>query len=158
LLTVGTNTTTQAGGLVFGTDTGLWRGNAGRLVFGGTGIGTPQFWIASNSGNSAKIIFDNTNLTIDSGAGGNFNLQVAATTALTINSSRNVGIGTTTPTTNLQVNGTTATTTISATVVNGSTRSTTLGGRIILQDTSGGTCTEITTQSGVITGKAVTCP
>jgi hypothetical protein len=75
-----------------------------------------------------------------------------------IDVSGNVGIGTTTPTTNLQVNGTTATSTISATVVNGSVRSTTLGSRIILQDMAGGTCTEITTQSGVMSSKAVACP
>lgn len=69
-----------------------------------------------------------------------------------------VGIGTTTPNTRLQVNGTTATSTISATVVNGSTRSTTIGGNIILQDMNGGTCTEITTQSGNISSRAVACP
>lgn len=69
-----------------------------------------------------------------------------------------IGIGTSSPTTDLQVNEATATSTISATVVNGSTRSTTMGGKLILQDMAGGTCTEITTQSGVMSARAVACP
>lgn len=69
-----------------------------------------------------------------------------------------VGVGTSTPNNLLQINGTTATSTISATVVNGSTRSTTIGGKIILQDMNGGTCTEITAQSGVLSSRAVACP
>lgn len=68
------------------------------------------------------------------------------------------GIGTSTPTIKLHVNETSATTTIAVTVISGATRSTTLGGKIILQDMAGGTCTEITTQSGVISSRAVTCP
>lgn len=69
-----------------------------------------------------------------------------------------LGAGTTTPAVKIQANETTATSTIAATVVNGSTRSTTRGGKMILQDMAGGTCTEITTQSGVISSRAVTCP
>jgi len=79
-------------------------------------------------------------------------------TTITALANGNVGIGTATPTSRLQINELTATSTISSTVVNGSTRSTTRGGRIILQDMAGGTCTEITTQSGSMISMAVACP
>jgi hypothetical protein len=90
------------------------------------------------------------------------NCKVATSSAFIIGGTgtwaNDVGIGTSSPTTRLQVNNQTATSTISATVIDGGTRSTTLGGRIILQDIAGGTCTEITTQTGAIISKAVTCP
>lgn len=86
-----------------------------------------------------------------------YGLSGAFTEVLTVKGP-NVGVGTTTPAVKFQVDGNTATSTIAATVVNGGTRSTTLGGRILLQDPSGGGCSEMTMQAGVPSYKIATCP
>jgi len=128
----------------------------------GTGNTDSGFALHPSGGGNRTTIIQNGDLSVittntqQSGPGVNLSLQSVVYGAGAFG---NVGISTTTITdSKLHVNNTTATSTISATVVNGSTRSTTLGGRIILQDTSGGTCTEIYTKAGTITGKAITCP
>ncbi len=71
----------------------------------------------------------------------------------------NIGFGTTTPTTLLDLNSTAATTTLYASVVSATgVHSTTIGSKVVLQDMSGGTCSEITTQAGTISSRVVTCP
>ncbi|OIO06983.1 hypothetical protein COX67_05355 [Candidatus Falkowbacteria bacterium CG_4_10_14_0_2_um_filter_36_22] len=71
----------------------------------------------------------------------------------TINSSGNVGIGTSTPATELEVHGA-ATSTVSVMSEGGALK----GGRIILEDSDGAGCTEIYTLDGVITSAIVACP
>lgn len=84
---------------------------------------------------------------------------VAQQTVFVVNNLGHTGIGLRVPTTRLHVNDYTATSTITASVVSDTgTRSTTRGGRLILQDVTGATCTEVTAKSGVLTAKAVTCP
>ena len=107
--------------------------------------------------------------TVQSGCFGFCTSGASATSTLTIwglstgaaNAIRNfsVTIGTSTrPTTgaqegtDFQISGGTGTTTVSVMQIGAR------GGRIILKDTSGSTCTEISTQGGTVTGKAVTCP
>ena len=118
------------------------------------------------TGSDNIIIGQNVNATSStSGAGLNIGnvlygvgMYSGSTVSATPTADGRIGIGTSSPRTDLQVNEATATSTISATVVNGSTRSTTMGGKLILQDMAGGTCTEITTQSGVMSARAVACP
>lgn len=64
-----------------------------------------------------------------------------------------VGIGTTTPATKLDVYNSTATS--SAYIYSGGAG---LGGRLILEDTDGAGCTEVTALDGVLTAATVTCP
>jgi hypothetical protein len=85
--------------------------------------------------------------------------SVPQQTVFVVNNLGRVGVGLRVPTAKVHVNDFTATSTIAASVVtDAGVRSTTKGGQIILQDASGGTCTEITAKAGVITAKAVTCP
>lgn len=159
------------------------RGTGSHNAQGGTYIGYSAGYSAGTGGNyntmigynagynvttgSANIIIgQNVNATSStSGAGLNIGnvlygvgMYSGSTVSATPTADGRIGIGTSSPRTDLQVNEATATSTISATVVNGSTRSTTMGGKLILQDMAGGTCTEITTQSGVMSARAVACP
>ena len=70
-----------------------------------------------------------------------------------VDSSGNVGIGTTTPSDLLTLYDATATSTMY--IYSGGAG---LGGEIIVEDNDGAGCTEITTLDGTISGKTVTCP
>jgi len=117
------------------------------------------------TGSDNIIIGQNVNATSSNSMGGlnignvlfGSGMYTGSTVSATPTANGRIGVGTSSPATDLHVNDV-STSTISVTSVNGSTRSTTRGGEIILQDMAGGTCTEITTQSGVISSRAVTCP
>lgn len=78
------------------------------------------------------------------------------TSTLFINATNNrVGVGTTTPATLFEVVESNATSTVY--VRNASTTATT-GARIILEDTDGAGCTQVTVLDGTVIGATVTCP
>lgn len=78
------------------------------------------------------------------------------TTSLYVDSTNNrVGIGTTTPKTLVEIVESNATSTVY--VRNASTTATT-GGRIILEDTDGAGCSQITILNGTVIAATVTCP
>ncbi|HEU5004917.1 MAG TPA: DUF5050 domain-containing protein [Candidatus Saccharimonadales bacterium] len=79
LLTIGTNTTTSAGGVTFGTDTQLYRNGAGNLILAGgaSNAGTLQAATAvgADVAGSSLILAGGAGTGI--GNGGNINLQIA---------------------------------------------------------------------------------
>lgn len=109
-------------------------------------------------GNSSLGAFTRTDLQFrlvnayGDGFGQRFSFWMNNVEKMTLEYNGYLGIGTTTPTTPLQVS-TTATTTASVMSTSGNK-----GGRLVLMDTNGTTCTEITTNAGVLSGKAVPCP
>jgi len=88
LLQIGTDTTTTAGGMVFGTTTFLSRGGAGILNL--TALGTTSQLSFINSGiaaSGAKITLGSTTLTINNTEAGSFVLGTNNATALTLDAS-----------------------------------------------------------------------
>lgn len=92
---------------------------------------------------------------------GSGNLSIAGTatfdtTTMYVDSTNNrVGIGTTTPQTLAEFAESNATSTVY--IRNASTTATT-GGRIILEDTDGAGCSQITILNGTVVASTVTCP
>jgi len=89
LLQVGTNTTTSAGGMVFGTDTSLYRSAAGALTFN-SGAGLEISLTFSQNGSAKGTLVTNGGA-IELGTSGatSLLLKTNATTALTLDSSQN---------------------------------------------------------------------
>ena len=106
-LQVGTNTTTSAGGMVFGTDTNLYRVGAGVLrvnssfIVGAATLNANEVFAAYSNGYSVSFAGDSTNkavLTLTGGPGdtnkinsssaSNLAFQTNSTTALTLDSSQ----------------------------------------------------------------------
>lgn len=89
LLQIGTDTTTVAGGAVFGTDTFLRRSGAGNLVLQSTGS-NPGFSLSENGTITGYYYTTSGNLTFGAvQAGKSTTLISAGTTALTLDSSQN---------------------------------------------------------------------
>jgi len=92
LLQVGTNTTTSAGGMIFGTDTRLYRANAGQLYLDAPASTSGAFWVNGGSGNASASINlypQGTGLAQVSAVGANsLLLRTNNTTALTLDSSQ----------------------------------------------------------------------
>lgn len=66
-LQVGTNTTTASGGMIFGTDAGLYRQSAGQLQFDHVGGTSPQFKMAASGTTRAYLRADTAgNLVVNS--------------------------------------------------------------------------------------------
>ena len=105
------------------------------------------------------FVYDNTSgfdIVVAAGAGDLRTFTGGYTTAherMRIDSTGNVGIGTTSPDTNLHIND--ASTTTDLYIESGGAG---LGGRIILEDTDGAGCTAITTLNGVLTAAIIACP
>jgi hypothetical protein len=81
------------------------------------------------------------------------NIGTKSASDLIIKSSGNIGIATDTPATELQINSSTATSTLYMT-----SDSAGKGGRIILEDSDGAGCTQITALNGTLSASIVTCP
>ena len=77
-LQVGTNTTTSAGGMVFGTDTNLYRTGAGSIAINSTSLA--ELALVRGSTVEAKVYSDST---------GSLKVQTSGTLALTLDSSQN---------------------------------------------------------------------
>ena len=78
LLSLGTNTTTAAGGIAFGTDTYLYRSGTGALTLQGTGVNdTLQAAAAVGSDTAGSNLILAGGQGTGAGAGGNINLQIA---------------------------------------------------------------------------------
>ena len=69
LLQIGTNTTNTAGGMVFGTDTFLYRSGVNGLVFNGSGTGDTGFNIAKAGTIGLGILYDGANAYLTATAG-----------------------------------------------------------------------------------------
>jgi len=87
LLQIGTDTTTSAGGMVFGTDTLFFRSGEGLRLQGST-LGTVGFRLLNNSGSACRVQMDTTyTLTLNSESGAVV-LKSANVTALTLDTSQ----------------------------------------------------------------------
>lgn len=86
LLQIGTNTTTSAGGMVFGTDTFVYRTTAGRISLDSTS--DPYINIAKNGTIYGHWVSDASNVYFGSSTGIPLVLRTNNTTALTLDSSQ----------------------------------------------------------------------
>lgn len=132
--------TTTANGAVSGTEPFYMKNSTGNVGLAGT---TTPFGSVSINGWFQSV------------GEPTFVIGSSTKTDLVVQQSGKASFGTSTVSTNsnLTVNDTAATTTVF--IRSGST---TLGGRLVIEDTNGTTCTEITTNAGVISSKAVSCP
>ena len=88
-LQIGINTdTTATGGMVFGTDTGLFREAAGQLVLDHTGGTSPTLRLGHSGTTRARFTTDATNTYLDTVSGSLILRTASSTTALTLDSSQ----------------------------------------------------------------------
>lgn len=120
----------------------------------GSGTRFPNGISADSTSPSAGQI-RGTTLTITGSQTFSGNATFDSTTLFVDSTNNRVGIGTTTPLTDLQVEAANATSTLY--VLNSSTTAAT-GGRIILEDTDGAGCSQITILNGTVISATVTCP
>jgi hypothetical protein len=94
LLQIGTNTTTLAGGAIFGTDTGFLRTAAGSLQIQHQGGTTPKFQLAGSVGPTVFLEFghDGTQSYLSTQAAHNLDLRYNATAVLKLTSTTNAQI------------------------------------------------------------------
>lgn len=137
------------------TFSGTYNGGTARTI--GINLGNTNTWSALQT-LTGGILVNNSTSTITNLSVINGTTTNATSTALYV--SGRAGVGTTTPWKTFSVTG-------EAAFDGGSAATSTIyvnstdaakGGRIILKDVNGSTCTEITTLSGSISSKAVTCP
>ena len=88
LLQIGTNTTTSAGGMVFGTDIAMFRDTAGGIQQAYSAGTTTRYRLVNNTGNASVFSRTGTTTTISSDDG-SVVLASNNTTALTLDSSQN---------------------------------------------------------------------
>lgn len=139
---------TSATALASYTNTDTTNGNTSFFAFRGADTGGSTFAVAKLGAEikTHAVGFVSGDLVFQAGA------NSAPTEGLRITASSTVGVNESAPASTLEINSPSGTTTIQALSTTAS-----VGSRIILEDTDGAGCTEITALNGVLTAAIVTC-